>query len=459
MKLEFLGATRSVTGSCFFMESNGINLLLDCGMFHGSKELQIRNFAPSPFNSKEIDIIILSHAHIDHIGLIPKVIKEGFSGKIITTQGTAELARIILLDSAHIQEKDIEWQNRKNIRAGKELIQPIYTSQEAIDCLDYFQGVNYDEFVEISDDIKIRFRDAGHILGSAIIEVWAEGKKIVYSGDLGHKSNPIIRDPEYIEEADILLIESTYGNRTHKSFSETLNELVNTVNTTFKNHGNLLIPSFALGRTQDVLYVLNQLSREGRIDPPYVYVDSPLAQQATEIFLKHPEYYDEETKLLISEGKTPIRSSKLHFIDTPEESMQLNNIKSGAIIIAGSGMCEGGRIRHHLKHNIWRGECSVVFVGFQAQGTLGRRIVDGAKIVKLFGEDIAVKCGVVTLGGFSAHAGQAELVDWLEHFRKVPDKVYVIHGEEKTAEAFALLLREKLSLNALVPRMGDKLTI
>jgi len=463
MKIRFIGAARTVTGSCYHFQANDTNLLIDCGMFQGGKKNEERNRAPFPFKPSEIQYLLLTHAHLDHAGLVPKLIKEGFKGKILTTKATVDLCGIVLLDSAHIHERDAEWENKRLIRAGRPTVKPLYTIQEAVASFSYFQGVAYNETIDLGNGIKARFSDAGHILGSAIIELWLkEGgseKKLVFSGDLGQKNLPLIKDPTPIEEGDYVFIESTYGNRKHKGIKETIEELATAVSESIKRGGNVIIPAFAVGRTQDILYILNQLTREGKLDHTQVFVDSPMALQATRVILKHPECLDAETSELIENKQFPRGSLTLKFTETAEDSMEINKIKNSAIIISSSGMCEAGRIRHHLKHNLWRPECSIIFVGFQAADTLGRRIIDGAKTVKIFGEEIAVNAEIYTIGGLSAHADRDELIDWLNKFRKKPTRVFVVHGEEETALYFAETVRSRLSLNAYTPRMLEEIEI
>ena len=456
IKLQFIGGIRSVTGSTYLIKTDTAKILIDCGMFKDIHDGERRNYLPFPFNPPDIDAVLLTHSHIDHSGLIPKLVKEGYRGKVLATKATVDLCGIMLLDSAHIQERDAEWETRKRLRSGKGPVQPLYNIAEAAESLSHIQGVDCDVMLEVAPNIEVRFRDAGHILGSAIIELWVREKgrkiKVVFSGDLGHKGIPIVKDPTYIDEANYLLIESTYGNRQHKGINETIDEFAEAIRETLARGGNVIIPSFAVGRTQDILYILNQLSREGRLNHLNVFIDSPLATNATRIFLKHPECFDKETLELISKGQFPKGAPILKFTETPEESMTINRIKSGAIIIAASGMCEAGRIRHHLKHNLWREECSIIFVGFQAQGTLGRQIVDGAKSIKLFGEEIAVRAKVYTIGGLSAHADRAELMDWLSHFKTRPKRIFVVHGEEETSLEFAKTVHEKFLVDTYVPK-------
>ncbi|MFO0792539.1 MAG: MBL fold metallo-hydrolase [Candidatus Brocadiaceae bacterium] len=463
MKVQFVGATRTVTGSCYHIQTKETSLLIDCGAFQGTKENEQRNEEPFPFRASEIRYLLLTHAHLDHSGLIPKLVKEGFKGKIFATQATADLCGVVLLDSAHIHERDAEWENKKRMRAGKPPVKPLYTVQEAADSLTQIQGIPYNETLELENGIKVRFQDAGHILGSAIIELWiTEGAlewKLVFSGDLGQKNLPLIKDPTPIEEGDYIFIESTYGNRTHKGMKETIEEFTRAVTESLQRGGNVLIPAFAVGRTQDILYILNQVGRKGKLGRIQVFLDSPMALQATRITLKHPECLDAETLELMKTGGFPRSTLSVKFTETVEESMKINEIKSNAIVISSSGMCEGGRIRHHLKHNLWRPECSVIFVGFQAQGTLGRRIVEGAKMVRIFGEEIAVNARVYTIGGLSAHADRDELLEWLSKFKKNPQRVFVMHGEEEVAMKFAETVRNQLNLDTYVPRSLEEVNI
>lgn len=455
MKITFVGATRIVTGSCFHIQTKEANLLIDCGLFQGTRENEQKNLEPFPFNPSEVDCLLLTHAHLDHSGLIPKLVKEGFQGKILATKATVELCSVMLLDSAHIHERDAEWSNKKRMRSGKPSIRPLYTVEDATNSLGYFQGINYSEIVDLDNGVKIRFQDAGHILGSASVELWvredAKEKKLVFSGDLGQKDLPIVKDPTPIKEADYVFTESTYGNRRHKNIEETIEEFQKAITEALKRGGNVIIPAFAVGRTQNILYILKQLSKEGKLNNLKVFVDSPMAIQATGITLNHPECLDEETLELVKEGKLSGSGLSLTFTEKVEDSREINKTKSGAIIISASGMCNAGRIRHHLKHNLWRPECSVIFVGYQAQGTLGRIIIDGAKEVSLFGEEIAVKAKIYTIGGFSAHADQDGLIDWLSKFKKKPERIFVMHGEEETALGFADTIKKRLNVDAYAP--------
>lgn len=460
MKITFLGAARKVTGSCFHLSVNGQQFLVDCGM-HQGLESDALNRQPFRFDPKSIDIVFLTHAHIDHTGLVPRLVREGFKGKIITTAATAELARVMLADSAHIQEMDARWMTKKNLRAGIEKpVEPLYSVEDAIASIPFFEKKQYGETYAIDGVIRYRFCDAGHILGSGTLELWYRDdpeKKIIFSGDIGKKGNPIIQDPVHAAEADYVVVESTYGNRLHKGTEDSLEELAEAVRTTFKRGGNVYIPAFAVGRTQDLLYIFNKLVREGRLASPLdIYIDSPLADEATKVYFSHPELFDEDAKRLF--GKKKGKAVRVHFTSSVQESMKLNQVSSGAIIMAGSGMCEGGRIRHHLKHNLWRPECSVVFVGFQARGTLGRAIVDGAKEVWILGDKVAIRSRVFTIGGFSAHADQKELLEWLGLFQNEPE-VFIVHGEEASALEFEKQVKEKLGFATRVPAMGESFEI
>jgi metallo-beta-lactamase family protein len=438
------------------MECNNLKFLVECGMYQGEDAEEI-NKAAFDFNPEEIDYVFVTHAHLDHSGMLPRIVKEGFKGRIITTSATKDLLEIMLYDSAHIQESDTEWLTRKALRAGKPPVIPLYTTEDVRNVMPLIDIKKYGEIFHIGNGIKYRFLDAGHILGSGTLELWFQDslkeKKIVFSGDIGKKGNPIVKDPLNPVEADFIVMESTYGNRLHKPLKESIDELVDAVKTTLKRGGNVYIPSFAVGRTQDLLYILNNLLRKKRLYNINVYLDSPLAQEATQIYLSHPECFDEDAKKLFT-TKDYNDSIKLHFVQSAQESMALNKIKSGIIVIAGSGMCEGGRIGHHLKHNLWRSECSVIFVGFQGKGTLGRKIVDGAKTVHILGEEIAVKASIYTINGFSAHADQAELIEWISFFKDSPE-VFIVHGEEEVSMVFSSLVNERFGFKTYVPEKGE----
>ncbi|GAB4115523.1 MAG: MBL fold metallo-hydrolase [Candidatus Caldatribacteriota bacterium] len=469
MKISFLGATRMVTGSCFLLETETAKFLIDCGMFQGSKEINRLNYEPFAFRPEDIKFVILSHAHIDHSGRIPKLIKEGFKGEIYCTKATADLCSIMLPDSGHIHELENEWDNRKRSRSGEELREPLYTVQEAEDSLKYFKPILYNQKIEIIPGISLRLRDAGHILGSAIVELWIkEGDvetKLVFSGDLGRRDRPILRDPYLIEEADFVIIESTYGDRLHPPSQDDTKKLISIINETFQKKGNVIIPSFAIERAQDIIYELNKYYTEyieeknkEFLKVP-VYIDSPLTVSATEIFLQNPDCFDEETLQLIREGNNPLDFPNLNFTRSTEESKELNFSKESKVIISASGMCTAGRIKHHLKHNLWRRESSIVFVGYQAEGTLGRKIKEGEKLVKIFGEEIKVNAEVYSLEGFSGHADQEGLIWWLKGFKNRPHKIFIVHGEEKATQEICKMIENELKIKTHIPELNEVFTL
>ncbi|WP_058485215.1 MBL fold metallo-hydrolase RNA specificity domain-containing protein [Defluviitalea phaphyphila] len=464
MKLTFLGAAQTVTGSCYLMEANNKKVLIDCGMFQGHDKEEDLNFEPFPFDVGSIDYLFLTHAHIDHSGKIPKLCKEGFKGEIICTKATADLCSIMLPDSGYIQESEIEWKNRKRKRAGRPLLEPLYTYQDALNSLKYFKPVSYHEVINLDGNITIKFSDAGHILGSSILEIWVREEnseiKVVFTGDLGNYDIPLLRDPEFIESADYLIIESTYGNRMHKENENKLRKLMNIIEETIQNGGNVVIPSFAVGRTQEIIYEIHKYRQLYQKDMEFlktvpVYVDSPLAISATEIFRKNLDCYDEEARTYIENGDNPLDFPNLIFTRTPDESKMLNEKKEPCIIISASGMCEAGRIRHHLKHNLWREDSTVLFVGYQAPGTLGRRILDGIKKVKILGEEISIKARIESIEGYSGHADQKGLVNWVSHLKKMPKKTFIVHGEIEAQKVFAKLLKDKFGIKTVIPQRGD----
>ena len=460
MRVEFLGGVRTVTGSATLMEKGSLRWLVDCGMFQGGKELEERNRSVEPYRPRDLSFILLTHAHIDHSGLIPKLVKEGFEGKVICTKATLDLCEVMLRDSGHIQEMEAEWQNRKNKRSGRNGAAPLYTIKDVEKCLPYFQTVGYDEMLSLTDGVKARFQDAGHILGSAIIELWVEEegreKKLVFSGDLGSPDQPIVRDPSWIKEGDVLWLESTYGNRLHKSREETVQELLRIIQEAIEQQAKVVIPAFAVERTQDILYTIGQLIRKGSIPSIPVYIDSPLAISATEIFKRNSDCFDQETKALLMGGENPLDFPEIIYTPTTEESKAINEDTRPGIIISASGMCDTGRIQHHLKHHLWRGESHIVFIGYQAEGTIGRKIIDGAKTIRLFGEEIVVKAHIHTLGGFSAHADQKGLLEWLAHLKNPELEVFVNHGEEKISMELSGLIHQQFHLKTIVPQWREK---
>lgn len=460
MKVTFLGGARTVTGSATLFEKDSLKWLVDCGMFQGGKEIEKRNYHIGPYHPKDLAFIFLTHAHIDHSGLIPKLVKEGFRGKVICTKATFDLCEVMLRDSGHIQEMEAEWHNRKSRRSGGKGMDPLYTMKDAEKSLKHFHSINYDETIALTNGLKARFRDAGHILGSAIIELWVEEggieKKLVFSGDLGNSGQPIVRDPAQIEEADLLWLESTYGNRLHKSREETYQELLKIIQEAIAHQAKVIIPAFAIERTQDIIYTLGQFMREGLISSIPVYIDSPLAISATEIFKKNSDYFDQETKDLLFRGGSPLDLPEILYTRTTEESKAINEDERSGIVISASGMCDSGRIKHHLKHHLWRDTSHIVFIGYQGEGTIGRRIIDGAESIRLFGEEVAVKAHIHTLGGFSAHADQKGLLEWLSHFRNPELEVFVNHGEEKASTSLAQLIRERFHLKVSLPQWRER---
>ena len=469
MKISFLGATKIVTGANFLIETKSTKFLIDCGLFQGSKPITRMNYQSFSFNPEEIDFMILSHAHIDHSGRIPKLMKEGFRGNIYSTKATADLCSIMLPDSGHIQEMENKWDNRKRRRSGEKLRKPLYTMKEAEDSLRFFKPVLYNQKIKLNQDVILRFRDAGHILGSSIIELWikedSKKTKLVFSGDLGRRDRPILRDPSLIDEADYLIVESTYGNKLQHPSEDDDKELISIINTSVKRGGNVVIPSFAIERAQDIIYELNKYYTEyiktedqDVLSVP-VYVDSPLTVSATEIFLRNPDCFDEDTLKLIKIGNNPLDFYNLKFTRTAEESKQINFSKESKVIISASGMCTAGRIKHHLKHNLWRKESSIVFVGYQANGTLGRRIKDGEKVVKIFGEEIRVNAKIYSLEGFSGHADKEGIIRWIKSFKNRPKKVFVVHGEGEAAGEISRKIEEELKIKTHIPELGETLSI
>ncbi|CFX69494.1 RNA-metabolising metallo-beta-lactamase [Syntrophomonas zehnderi OL-4] len=457
MKIKFLGAARTVTGSFHVIETDQVRFAIDCGLFQGSKEVRERNYQDFKIDPRSLQFLILTHAHIDHSGLIPKLYNSGFRGQIFCNTATAELCEVMLPDSAYIQESEVKRKNRKLSRAGQKLLNPIYTVEDATNCLALFRPINYDEIIELAPGVKARFRDAGHILGSSIVELWLkEGSqeiKIVFSGDLGNFDRAFVKDPTTIESADYVIMESTYGDRFHKEVFNRQEKLKQIIDDTMKKGGNLIIPAFAVERTQDLIYDFNELYLKGDLDPDIdIYIDSPLAIAATEIFKNHTSLYDAQTMQHVKNGNHPLYLPNLKYSRTQEESVQLNKIEGGTIIISASGMCEAGRIKHHLKHNLWRPEATILIVGFQAQGTLGRRIVDGEKTVVIHGEQVSVKADICNMDLYSGHADQAGLFAWLKKFNSPPSKVFLVHGDEQPQKTLGALIEQELKMSVEIPR-------
>ena len=470
MRIGFFGAAGEVTGSCTLVETGDTRFLVDCGMFQGgpearSKNQQALNFG---FDVRTIDFVLLTHAHIDHSGLLPRLAMLGYRGPIYATPASIDLLEVLLPDSAHIQEKESEWQLRHRHRRGKDergIPAPLYTVAQAQETLQLLQAVPYGKTINPTQTISACFHNSGHILGSAWIEVTVSGegkpRKLVFSGDLGMSNRPVLCDPEkVIAEADLLLVESTYGNRLHRSIPETEAEIVAAIERTHATHGNLIIPSFAVGRTQEIIYILTDLVRRKRVAPLKVYVDSPMANSATRITLAHPELLDSETRELIAWQQAHPDQMNIEFVAEAERSKALNDIRSGAVIISASGMCEAGRIKYHLRENLPRSECTILIAGFQAAGTLGRRLVDGARLVHLFGQPVPVKARIYTVGGLSAHADQAALLNWLRGFHKPPGKTFLVHGEASASSAFAQEIKNQLGWsNVSIPHAGEFVTL
>ena len=455
MQLVFYGADKEVTGSCHCLEACGKKVLVDCGLYQGEYDEENAKF---PFYPSQIDAVVITHAHIDHSGRLPLLVKNGYRGKIFATAATCDLLSIMLRDSAHIQTVDALNANRRGRREGREPVEPLYTVEDAEETLRHFVPCGYGETVQPFEGVRFRMVDAGHLLGSASVEMWAtengETRKIVFSGDIGNLNQPIIRDPQYLSEADYVVMESTYGNREHEPIANYIPKLAEVFEKTFAAGGNVVIPSFAVGRTQELLYYIREMKEKRLVksSPDFpVYVDSPLAAEATKIYSGDlTGYADDDTVRVIREGFRPLAFSNLHICGSTEESRALNSDETPKVIISSSGMCEAGRIRHHLKYNLWRPECAVVFVGFQAEGTLGRMLVDGVKQVKLFGEKIAVKAQVYNFKALSGHADRSGLLKWIGAFQEKPKRVFVVHGEQLTAEDFAGELRRR-DYDAYVP--------
>ena len=471
MNITFLGATKTVTGSNFLLEGAGKKIIVDCGLYQGRAKEEMENYEDFEFNVNEIDYMLLTHAHIDHSGRIPKLYIDGYRNPIIATKATCDLCGIMLPDSGHIQEMENTWKNKKRARLGKPERPPLYTAQDAIDCLELFRPVSYDEIIELDENISVRFNDAGHMLGSAIIEIWAieNGKttKAVFTGDLGNNDLPLLDSPTMISNADYLIMESTYGNRLHVRNDEKAKMFLDIVSETLDNGGRVIIPSFAVGRTQEILYELDKLKDDlGKNDPEFarkyekimnvpVYVDSPLAISATEVFKKNTDLFEDEIQEKIKRGDNPLEFSGLQFTQTADESKALNEDFRPSIILSASGMCEVGRIKHHLKHNLWNPNSTILFVGYQAPGTLGRSIVEGAEKVKIFGEEIAVNARIEYIEGYSGHADQTWLLNFIYSFTNPPKNIFLVHGEPTGQEVLKQKIEETSECKVIIPEFGN----
>ena len=471
MNITFLGAAQTVTGSNFLVEAAGKKFIVDCGLYQGKDEQELENTDDFLYNPTDIDFMLLTHAHIDHSGRIPKLYNEGFRGPVYATKATCELCGIMLPDSGHIQEHETGWKNRKRERAGLKLIDPLYTAEDALKSIEIFKPVSYDEIIDIDENIKVRFNDAGHMLGSSIIEVWVkennETKKVVFSGDLGNNDIPLLGSPTMIDDADYLIMESTYGNRLHMRNDEKANLFLDIVSSTLDKGGRVIIPSFAVGRTQEILYEIDKLKEEHINDEEFqrkyeqlmrvpVYVDSPLAISATEVFNNNTELFEEEIQEKLKHGDHPLEFPGLQFTRTADESRALNEDYYPSIIISASGMCDIGRIKHHLKHNLWNPNSTILFVGYQALGTLGRKIVDGAKKVKIFGEEIGINARVEYIEGYSGHADQEWLLNFIYSFIRKPKHIFLVHGEIDSQEELKNKIEESTAIPVTIPKFGEK---
>ena len=469
MKITFLGATKMVTGSNFLVEAAGKKFLVDCGMFQGKAEVEEENYRDFDYNPADIDFMLLTHAHIDHSGRIPKLYKEGFKGPIYAQKATCDLCGIMLPDSGHIQEMEAEWKNKKRLRKGQEVREPLYTVEDAVNCLEIFVPVKYDEIIQVDENIFVRFNDAGHMLGSSIIEVWVkegtEETKTVFSGDIGNNDIPLLSAPTMIDNCDYLVMESTYGSRLHMKNDQKAEMFLDIVSETIDNGGTVVIPSFAVGRTQEILYELDKI-KDKRDDEEFrrkyktlmkvpVYVDSPLAISATEVFRKNTDLFEDEVKEKMEQGDNPLEFPGLKFTQTAEESKALNESKEPSIIISASGMCDVGRIKHHLKHNIWNPKSTILFVGYQAPGTLGYSIVNGAKKVTIFGEEFAVNARIEYIEGYSGHADQEWLMNFIYSFISKPKHIFLVHGEEDSEDVLKDKIIEGTGIGVTIPDFGE----
>ena len=465
IKLKFLGAAQNVTGSRHLLEANGTKILVDCGLYQ-ERQFRARNWEPFTCPPESLDTVLLTHAHLDHCGLLPKLVKEGFKGRIYCTAATAEIAQIILLDSAHLQEEDAEFKRKRHKRERRESpypVVPLYTTADAEACFPQFSTVKYKKTIEIGPGVEATFCDAGHVLGSSIIRVKVsqngQDRTVIFSGDIGRPDRPIVHDPSIVEQADYVLVESTYGDRVHEGPEDTKKMIAEVINSTKQTGGNIIVPSFALERSQELLYYINELLLEKAIPQLPVFLDSPMASRITKVFQKHRELYDEEMTEFIRRNKSPFEFPGLKMAGTSDESKAINHIRSTIMVIAGSGMCTGGRIKHHLVNNITRAENTIMFVGYQAVGTLGRRIVNGEKEVRILGQEYPVNARIARINGFSAHADKEELYEWLSGLKKPPRKVFVVHGESESANEFGDYIREKTGWDVAVPAYQDEVVL
>ncbi len=463
--LKFLGAAQNVTGSRHLLEANGTKILVDCGLYQERQFLE-RNWEPFTCPPESLDAVLLTHAHLDHCGLLPKLVKEGFKGGIYCTDATAEIAQIILLDSAHLQEEDAEYKRKRHKREGRESprpVEPLYTTADAEACFPQFSSVKYKQPIALGSGIEATFCDAGHVLGSSIIKVKVskdgQDRTVIFSGDIGRPDRPIVHDPSIVEQADYVLVESTYGDRVHEGPEDIKKMIAEVINSTKQADGNIIVPSFALERSQELLYYINELLLEKAIQPLPVFLDSPMASRITKVFQKHRELYDEEMTEFMRRNKSPFEFSGLKMAGTSDESKAINHIRGTIMVIAGSGMCTGGRIKHHLVNNITRPENTIMFVGYQAVGTLGRRIVNGEKEVRILGQDYPVIARIARINGFSAHADKEELFEWLSGLKKPPRKLFVVHGEAESANKFGDYIREKTGWEVVVPAYQDEVVL
>ncbi len=462
LKLQFLGAAQNVTGSRHLLEANGVKVLVDCGLYQ-ERDFKARNWEPFVVPPDSIDAVLLTHAHLDHCGLLPKLVREGFKGRIYCTAATSEIAQIILLDSAKIQEEDAEYKRKRHKREGRKGRYPevpLYTTADAEACFPLFSRVKYRKSVDLGNDVEATFYDAGHVLGSSIIRVkvrqGGQERIILFSGDIGRPDRPIVCDPTVFDTADYVFIESTYGDRVHQGPEDTKKEIAEVINTTKKAGGKIIVPSFALERSQEVLYYINELLLAGAIPQLTVFLDSPMAARITKVFKHHPELFDEEMTEFIDNHESPFNFPGLKIVQSTKESKAINQIRGTIMVIAGSGMCTGGRVKHHLVNNISNGRNTIMFVGYQAMGTLGRRIVNGEKEVRILGQEYPVKARIARIGGFSAHADREELLRWLRGLKKPPRKLFVVHGEANSAQQFGDYVRKETGWKVSVPAYRDE---